>query len=204
MAKVLSAEQKRRMGEVAHDAPTKSAAIRALWRAGFERADIARYLEIRYQHVRNVIERAKSTESDVASGLREKKQTEFVAQTKADRIRALDAQGMSRADIARELGISYQHVYNTLKHEPHRTETLTVGPDGRIVIPVRYRRALQIEPGDEVRVTLENGELRVIGRKAAIEQAQALVRKFVPEGTSLADELIAERRAEAAKEDEAV
>ncbi len=201
MAKVLSVNQKRRMGEVAQNEPTKSAAIRALWRAGFERADIARYLEIRYQHVRNVIERAKSTEAGPANGLREKEQTEFAGQTKADRIRALDAQGMSRADIARELGISYQHVYNTLKHAPNRPETVTVGPDGRIVIPVRYRRALQIEPGDEVRLTVENGELRVIGRKAAIEQAQALVRKFVPEGTSLADELIAERRAEAARED---
>lgn len=34
---------------------TKSAKIRALAAAGFERADIARYLGIRYQHVRNVL-----------------------------------------------------------------------------------------------------------------------------------------------------
>lgn len=136
-----------------------------------------------------------------ANALREEGQPAFVGQSKADRIRALDAQGMSRADIARQLGISYQHVYNTLKHAPVRLETATVGPDGRIVIPVQYRRALQIEPGDEVRLKIENGELRVIGKKAAIEQAQALVRKFVPEGVSLSDELITERRAEAARED---
>lgn len=136
-----------------------------------------------------------------ADALREEAQPGFVGQTKADRIRALDAQGMSRAEIARQLGISYQHVYNTLKHAPSGPETVTVGPDGRIVIPVQYRRMLQIEPGDEVRLKVENGELRVIGKKAAIEQAQALVRKFVPEGISLSDELIAERRAEAAKED---
>ena len=133
--------------------------------------------------------------------LREEGRPTFLGQSKADRIRALDAQGMSCADIARELGLSYQHVYNTLKRAPVRPETVTVGPDGRIVIPVQYRRTLQIEPGDEVRLKIENGELRVIGKRAAIEQAQALVRKFVPEGISLVDELIAERRAEAAKED---
>ncbi len=35
--------------------PTKSAKIRALAAAGYARADIARFLEIRYQHVRNVL-----------------------------------------------------------------------------------------------------------------------------------------------------
>jgi hypothetical protein len=34
--------------------------------------------------------------------------------TKADKIRALSAAGLARADIARFLGISYQHVRNTL------------------------------------------------------------------------------------------
>ncbi|OWU84118.1 hypothetical protein ATO6_13710 [Oceanicola sp. 22II-s10i] len=36
-------------------------------------------------------------------------------ETKADRIRALAATGMPVADIARHLGIRYQHVYNVLK-----------------------------------------------------------------------------------------
>lgn len=201
MVKVISADQERRMDEVARDAPTKSAAIRALWRAGFERADIARYLRIRYQHVRNVILQAEAKESGAATGLGERKQAEFAAETKADRIRSLHGQGKSRSEIARILGISYQHVYNTLKHSPTSPDTATVGPDGRIVIPVQFRRVLQIEPGDEVRLKIVDGELRVIGKKAAIEQAQALVRKFVPEGVSLSDELIAERRTEAAREE---
>lgn len=201
MVKAVSADLKRRMEEVARDAPTKSAAIRSLWGAGFERADIARYLGIRYQHVRNVILQAEAKEAGAGRALGERKQAEFAGETKADRIRALHGQGKSRSEIAQMLGISYQHVYNTLKHSPASPDTVTVGPDGRIVIPVQFRRALQIEPGDEVRLRMVDGELRVIGRKAAIEQAQALVRKFVPEGVSLVDELIAERRAEVARED---
>lgn len=44
------------MEAVSAGLPTKSAKIRALAGAGFERADIARFLNIRYQHVRNVLE----------------------------------------------------------------------------------------------------------------------------------------------------
>jgi deoxyribodipyrimidine photolyase len=39
-----------------------------------------------------------------------------------------------------------------------------------------------------------------IGRR--IKRAQALVRRYIPEGRSLADELIAERRAEAQQEEQ--
>lgn len=38
--------------------------------------------------------------------------------------------------------------------------------------------------------------------KEAIRRAQERVRRYVPEGVSLSDELIAERRAEARREDE--
>lgn len=49
------------------DLPTKAAKIRALAQAGFARSEIARRLSIRYQHVRNVLERdAASTRSGMA------------------------------------------------------------------------------------------------------------------------------------------
>ena len=41
-----------------------------------------------------------------------------------------------------------------------------------------------------------------VDRKAAILRAQRLVRRYVPEDVSLSDELIAERRAEARRENE--
>ena len=75
-----------------------------------------------------------------------------------------------------------------------------VGPGGRIVIPAAYRQALGIGVGDELILRLEDGELRLLTAKQAIEQAQALVRRWVPAERSLADELIAERRAEVVRE----
>lgn len=43
------------MKRLTRDLPTKAAKIRALAAAGVPRAEIARFLEIRYQHVRNVL-----------------------------------------------------------------------------------------------------------------------------------------------------
>lgn len=71
---------------------------------------------------------------------------------------------------------------------------------GRIVIPAEMRRRLGIEIGDDVSVVVDNGSLRIRTQRESIKRAQELVRKFVPEGVSLVDELIAERRREAADE----
>jgi hypothetical protein len=47
---------------------------------------------------------------------------------------------------------------------------------------------------------LEEGEIKLLTPQAAMRRAQAIVRQFVPEGVSLVDELIADRRREAARE----
>lgn len=54
----LARETKAAMDKVVAGASSKSEKIRALGRAQFKRADIARYLNIRYQFVRNVLEQA--------------------------------------------------------------------------------------------------------------------------------------------------
>jgi AbrB family looped-hinge helix DNA binding protein len=75
-----------------------------------------------------------------------------------------------------------------------------LGKAGRVVIPARVRKALDLAPGDELTVRLEDGEVRLIPLDRAVALAQARVRKYVPEGTSLVDELIAARRVEAERE----
>ncbi len=75
-----------------------------------------------------------------------------------------------------------------------------IGSNGRFVIPAEYRKALGVEAGDELVVRLEDGELRLSTRKLALERAQDLVRRYVPAGVSLSDELLAERREAATKE----
>jgi AbrB family looped-hinge helix DNA binding protein len=78
--------------------------------------------------------------------------------------------------------------------------TTRVDSAGRIVIPAEVRKELGLRPGSEVMVRFDDGELRVTTRKEALRRAQDLVCRLVPKNVSLADELIAERRAEAKRE----
>ena len=134
--------------------------------------------------------------------------------TKSDKIRKLGERGFPRGDIARYLGIRYQHVRNVLlaaekksassdedSGRPARQEWVQVGPDGRVAVPTAYRQALGIEPGGQVLMLLEDGEIRLVGRSAAIRRAQELVARYIPKGAKLVDELLAERRREAAREE---
>ncbi len=67
---------------------------------------------------------------------------------------------------------------------------------GRIVIPIEYCQALGLHIGDELILRLEDGEVRIFTPQQAIKRAQELVRRYIPQGRSLSDELIAERRQE--------
>jgi AbrB family looped-hinge helix DNA binding protein len=67
---------------------------------------------------------------------------------------------------------------------------------GRIVIPVEYREALGLHVGDEVILRLDDGEVRIFTPSQAIKYAQDLLRPYLPQGRSLSEELIAERRLE--------
>ena len=77
-----------------------------------------------------------------------------------------------------------------------------IAPGGRVVIPAQFRKALGVRVGDAMVIELDGEELRLRSRQAAIKRVQAMVRKYIPdESRSLADELIAERREEAAREE---
>jgi AbrB family looped-hinge helix DNA binding protein len=68
---------------------------------------------------------------------------------------------------------------------------------GRLVVPAKLRKALNIKTGDEVVARLEDGSIRLIPMQQAVAMAQKAVRQVVPPGVSLADELIKARRDEA-------
>ncbi len=81
-----------------------------------------------------------------------------------------------------------------------RTEIVKISEGGRIVIPAAFRKELDLHVGDDVVLELEDGDLRVRTRRQRIEQAQRNLYELVKGGPSLVDELLAERRAEAARE----
>lgn len=77
------------------------------------------------------------------------------------------------------------------------TDSVEVGPKGRVVIPAAIRRELGIEEGTKLVALVEDGAVVLIPR-AAIEERLLEMFRDVP--TSMAQELISERRRDAAKE----
>lgn len=74
---------------------------------------------------------------------------------------------------------------------------VTVGPEGRVLIPAEVRRAAGLEPGTSV-------VLRIEGEQVVLTPCEAIKRRlrqmFAGIEGSMAEELMAERRAEAARD----
>ncbi|MDX3900517.1 MAG: AbrB/MazE/SpoVT family DNA-binding domain-containing protein [Sphingobium sp.] len=74
---------------------------------------------------------------------------------------------------------------------------------GKIVLPAELRRELGFNEGDRLVIEREGDSLVIKSYAQVIREVQAEFRKLVPPGgPSMVDELIAERRAEAAREQE--
>ena len=77
------------------------------------------------------------------------------------------------------------------------TAVVAVGPKGRVVIPAGIRRELGIEEGSEL-VAMIEGEAVVLVPRSAIKARLRSIFADVP--TSMRDELITDRRADAARD----
>ena len=77
---------------------------------------------------------------------------------------------------------------------------LKISENGRISIPAAFRRELGVQPGDELIAHVEDGELRITSPKLALERARRILDRYIKDDEDLADRLIAERRAEAARD----
>jgi AbrB family looped-hinge helix DNA binding protein len=76
-----------------------------------------------------------------------------------------------------------------------------INQQGRIVIPAECRAVAGLKPGDELLIeAIGEGELRLRTPEQAIKEARAIVARYLPKGRDLVQELIDERRAEAARE----
>lgn len=145
--------------------------------------------------------------------------------TKSDKIRALARQGATTAEIARYLGIRYQHARNVLVRNGMHTlsnaapaathahsEATTGDPSiadarwmamdaaGRIQIPDELARLAGIAGGEPVYVSASDGRIEILSRRGALRRAHEIAARFVPDGASLVDDLLAERRREGAGE----
>jgi bifunctional DNA-binding transcriptional regulator/antitoxin component of YhaV-PrlF toxin-antitoxin module len=78
---------------------------------------------------------------------------------------------------------------------------LKVAADGRFVIPAAARAAMEIGEEGKVTAILQDGELHIVSPRVAIRKIQEMLKPYRSEKGSIVDEFIAEKRAEAARED---
>lgn len=144
----------------------------------------------------------------------------------SDKIRALDAEGYPRADIARVLGKRYQHVRNVLEadklHPPREkagvrggypgvqeaggefvgTLRLSVEAGGVVRLPSELLSVLQAKPGSVVIAEIQEDGVKLFSNSAAWDRVRARFRELgIDPKRDLVAELIAERRVEAARDD---
>ncbi|MDR9900954.1 hypothetical protein G7B40_041825 [Aetokthonos hydrillicola Thurmond2011] len=79
---------------------------------------------------------------------------------------------------------------------------VSLGANGRLLLPTSLRKRLSLTDGDRLLLEVsETGhDLRMVKLENCIASAEGLYKSYAPASGSVADELIAERRQEAAKE----
>jgi AbrB family looped-hinge helix DNA binding protein len=84
----------------------------------------------------------------------------------------------------------------------HKTREVVVGDRGRVVLPADIRAELGLEPGMRMLLsTDDDGSLRLQPYRAVAAETLGMLADLAPADESMVDELIAERREEAARED---
>jgi AbrB family looped-hinge helix DNA binding protein len=86
----------------------------------------------------------------------------------------------------------------------HVERHIVVGDRGRVVLPSDVRSALGLKAGSRMLLSTEqDGSLRLRPYRSVADQGRGMLAELAPAGESMVDELIAERRREAAREDRA-
>ncbi|MGY6707543.1 MAG: AbrB/MazE/SpoVT family DNA-binding domain-containing protein [Rhizobiaceae bacterium] len=97
---------------------------------------------------------------------------------------------------------SYSPKTDELRSVPHAR--LKIDKAGRVVIPAEMRAAMLAKPGETVTAEVVDGELRIMSGPVVLAHIQRQAREFdtAHPNVSLVDDLIADRRQEARREDE--
>lgn len=80
------------------------------------------------------------------------------------------------------------------------THQVQVTQGWHIDLPINVCQDLDIKEGDVLQLVVVNGEIHLQSRRHNIRKAQMLYRNYLSENASLCDELIQERKTEAAHE----
>ncbi len=165
-----------RMAALVEGQPTKAAKIRKLGAAGYKRQAIANFLGISYHHVRNVLAQASGAAP-------------------------VYAPAVSQVAKIAERGAPYRSQTTAFGAETG-VARFEIDEQGRITLTPELLKILDAAPSQLITAYLQDGELRIMNIEAMLRFVRRGVPPWQPGEPLWSDELIAERRAEAAREDE--
>jgi bifunctional DNA-binding transcriptional regulator/antitoxin component of YhaV-PrlF toxin-antitoxin module len=126
--------------------------------------------------------------------------------SKAAKVRALNAAGVSTADIGRYLDIRYQHVYNVLLRAGVIEKGVGAAPapfdpdaeivvaqsdrHGAITLPEPIRQRLGLVAGEPVYCRVLDDGIHLISRDAALRHVTEAARTKMPEQAALIEALL--------------
>jgi hypothetical protein len=152
---------------------TKTAKMRALRAAGASRSEIAKFLGVTYQRVRNV---------------------------EKDDERKGGASAARSNPASAAFGESAPQPFSV---EPNEIVHFETQPDGSLVVPRAVLAANGFAPAERVTLVPEgDGRIRILSSMESIREAQEIVRRYSTPGVSLVDELFKMRREEFEKEEQ--
>ncbi len=96
---------------------------------------------------------------------------------------------------------TYLWHYNEAMPDEPAFVRLRLGPQGRLVVPAHFRRALGMEAGDALIASIHDGRLVLEPCGSALERLRSRFAAAAA-GVDLAAELLAERREAARREDD--
>lgn len=126
---------------------------------------------------------------------------------KSEKIRILFKAGVERADIARFLEITYQHVQNVLKRsgllnkaQPGRRDvsvtgqvyTVVVARGGKITLPAQYMKRHDISEGETLICREDDSGLHIMSREAAAAMLRETLKERMPGQAALLEALLAD------------
>ena len=86
--------------------------------------------------------------------------------------------------------------------EPLRQCQLQLGKRGRVVLPAHVRKKLGLHPGDRlVLIVDDSGKMRLVSLRQQVQKCMGMFKDLAPPGKLVSEELIADRRREAQREE---
>ena len=82
------------------------------------------------------------------------------------------------------------------------TISVKIEKSGRILIPAAVRRQFGLKEGTEMILRVDEDGIQMGTREQALTRIHKRLRRYIPDGRCLSEELIQERRAEAERENQ--